>query len=289
MSDLGELLKKARLEKGMNLEELQETTKIQKRYLEAIEEGNFGILPGNFYVRAFIKSYSEAVGLNPDDVLRLYRNVIPAAFSESSKVEPSRKNRKTSFNTERLSKWASTLLMWFFPLLIIAFIYVYFTQYYEGKPEIEEQPGITDELEEIEKEPEVIIVTPVPEPEEEEVVEAPPEPLISFVNTDASTYIYNASNVESLKVELKVIGTNCWVLVKENNNEGPVLVEATYTKDHIENWDVDHSLWIRMGNPGNVEIRINDVLIDKEKLLESNPWNLQINLVNDSEDMTSEN
>src|SRR5690554_4383329 len=141
MSDLGQLLKKARTQKGISLDELQELTKIRKRYLEAIEEGNYTILPGNFYVRAFIKSYSEAVGLNPDEVLNLYRNVIPSTSSEATKVEPTRKKQKTSFNTDRLSKWASTLLMWFFPLIIIAFIYVYFTQYHEGKPEIEdEQP-----------------------------------------------------------------------------------------------------------------------------------------------------
>lgn len=286
MSDLGQLLKKARSEKGMNLEELQEITKIQKRYLEAIEEGDFGLLPGNFYVRAFIKSYSEAVGLNPDEVLRLYRNVIPATSVESQ-VEPTRKKRKKSLNSDRISKWASTVLMWFFPLLIFAFIYVYYTQYYEGKPVIpDEQTGITDELEGNNNSSEIDIVPPVPvnEPEEEkeeEVIEAPPEPQISFVNTDGTTYIYNAANVETLKVEIKVTGKNCWVWVKENNSEGPVFVEATiFTKDHIETLDVDHSLWIRMGNPGNVEIRINDVLIDKEKLLESNPWNLQINLVN---------
>jgi cytoskeletal protein RodZ len=284
VSDLGQLLKKARFEKGIKLEELQETTKIQKRYLEAIEEGNFSLLPGNFYVRAFIKSYSEAVGLDPDEVIRLYRDVIPAPSVESH-AEPSRKNRRKSFNTDRISKWASTLLMWFFPLLIVAFIYIYFTNYYEGKPPIqEEQTGITDELEPPEEEQapeqEFILPDPIVEPEEE--VEAPPEPQISYVNTDASTYIYNASNVEILKVELKVIGTNCWVWVKENNNEGPVIVEKTYTKDHIETWEADHSLWVRMGNPGNVEIRINDVLIDREKLLESNPWNLQINLVNDN-------
>ncbi|HEY0827135.1 MAG TPA: helix-turn-helix domain-containing protein, partial [Bacilli bacterium] len=68
MSDLGQLLIKARNEKGLTIEDLQETTKIRKAYLEAIEEGNYKKLPGNFYVRAFIKSYAEAVGLEPDEV-----------------------------------------------------------------------------------------------------------------------------------------------------------------------------------------------------------------------------
>ena len=41
MTDLGETLRKARLERGMTLEELEELTKIRKRYLQAIESQNF--------------------------------------------------------------------------------------------------------------------------------------------------------------------------------------------------------------------------------------------------------
>lgn len=63
MSDLGYILRKTRLERKISLDDLQEVTKIRKRYLEAIEEGNYKVLPGSFYVRAFIKSYAEAVGL----------------------------------------------------------------------------------------------------------------------------------------------------------------------------------------------------------------------------------
>ena len=63
MTELGARLKEARLAKGYSLEDLQEITKIQKRYLIGIEEGNYSIMPGSFYVRAFIKQYAEAVGL----------------------------------------------------------------------------------------------------------------------------------------------------------------------------------------------------------------------------------
>lgn len=70
MSELGQQLKEARLQKGLSLDDVQEMTKIRKRYLEAIETGDYKVLPGSFYVRAFIKTYAETVGLNPDEILK---------------------------------------------------------------------------------------------------------------------------------------------------------------------------------------------------------------------------
>ncbi|WP_294975015.1 helix-turn-helix domain-containing protein [uncultured Leuconostoc sp.] len=68
-NQIGEQLKIARLKKNLSLDDVQAATKIQERYLEAIENNNLGILPGDFYVRAFIRQYALAVDLNPEDLL----------------------------------------------------------------------------------------------------------------------------------------------------------------------------------------------------------------------------
>ena len=70
----------AREEKSISLDELQTMTKIQKRYLVGIEEGNYDSMPGKFYVRAFIKQYAEAVGLQPEELFEEYKNDIPPAY-----------------------------------------------------------------------------------------------------------------------------------------------------------------------------------------------------------------
>ena len=82
MTELGNRLKETRLAKGLSLDDLQSMTKIQKRYLIGIEEGNYSSMPGNFYVRAFIKQYAEALGLNPDELFEAYKNEIPASYHE---------------------------------------------------------------------------------------------------------------------------------------------------------------------------------------------------------------
>jgi cytoskeleton protein RodZ len=54
MKELGEFLKKTREEKGISLKDIQDRTKIRSRYLEAIEKGEFQIVPGEVYLRGFL-------------------------------------------------------------------------------------------------------------------------------------------------------------------------------------------------------------------------------------------
>lgn len=123
MSELGRHLKEARLQKGMSLDDVQEVTKIRKKYLEAIEAGDYKVLPGSFYVRAFIKTYAEAVGVNPDELMEEHGNVPAAPVDTTMETVIQKRSRRPE--TERNSKWLPTVLMWTFPVLIIVVIYVY--------------------------------------------------------------------------------------------------------------------------------------------------------------------
>ncbi|GIO29927.1 MULTISPECIES: helix-turn-helix domain-containing protein [Paenibacillus] len=123
MSELGQQLREARLQKGMSLDDVQEMTKIRKRYLEAIEAGDYKVLPGSFYVRAFIKTYAETVGLDPDLLLEGHKQEAPA--DPEPVMEPVIQKRSSTRSSERNVKWLSTTLMWIFPILIIVVIWWY--------------------------------------------------------------------------------------------------------------------------------------------------------------------
>ncbi|MBO0424272.1 transcriptional regulator [Enterococcus plantarum] len=73
--NIGKKLRDARLQRNMSLDELQQITKTQKRYLVAIEENDFDSMPGTFYVRAFIRQYASAVGLDGNELVEIYDGI----------------------------------------------------------------------------------------------------------------------------------------------------------------------------------------------------------------------
>ncbi len=71
-SPLGETLRKARLEKNITFEDAERVTRIPRKYLEALELEDFGILPAPVYARGFLRSYSSYLGLEPKDLLPFF-------------------------------------------------------------------------------------------------------------------------------------------------------------------------------------------------------------------------
>ncbi|MFD1466145.1 helix-turn-helix domain-containing protein [Lapidilactobacillus mulanensis] len=130
MDNVGKRLRSARIEKGYTLDDLQQITKIQKRYLIAIEEGNFDQLPGDFYVRAFIKQYAETVGLDSADLLDEYHDIIPETqptdYAENS-IE--NKTRALHEDNHSIGGWfrdnLGKIIIGLVALIVIASLYFY--------------------------------------------------------------------------------------------------------------------------------------------------------------------
>ena len=129
LTELGARLKEARLAKGYSLEDLQEITKIQKRYLIGIEEGNYSIMPGSFYVRAFIKQYAEAVGLDPEELLNQFKKDVPGTQNEevvqSYAQSPSRRKLSSRSSNKTLEAMPK-IIAGLFIIVIIAVIWFLF-------------------------------------------------------------------------------------------------------------------------------------------------------------------
>ncbi|MFA6467127.1 MAG: helix-turn-helix domain-containing protein [Patescibacteria group bacterium] len=70
---LADKLKQARLEQAKTLEQASLATKIQVKYLEVLEEGDYQKLPGNIYSKAWLKLYGDFLNLPIDELLLDYK------------------------------------------------------------------------------------------------------------------------------------------------------------------------------------------------------------------------
>ena len=69
----GERLRAAREAKGLSIDDVCAATRIPKRHLETIEDGDFAVLPGRTYAIGFSRSYAKAVGLNDEEIVNEVR------------------------------------------------------------------------------------------------------------------------------------------------------------------------------------------------------------------------
>ncbi len=72
MIGVGPALRKARLHRGVTIDEASRDTRIRPDFLEALEDEEFGLLLGDVYVRGCLRSYSTYLGLPADKVVSEY-------------------------------------------------------------------------------------------------------------------------------------------------------------------------------------------------------------------------
>jgi cytoskeletal protein RodZ len=287
VTELGQKLKEARGTKGLSMDQLHEITKIQKRHLVAIEEGNYDVLPGAFYARAFIKQYADAVGLNGEELLVEYQSTIPQ--SEKRDVPQVSTGQKTQETMQKSSSWpiADHMPKVLVALLVIAFgVVIWFVfQALTGKGD-EKVPNAQSEKIEVKKaenspldtkKDEVKAEEPKkeePKKEEPKKEEQPAQPTgqeeVKVVGTTGKVSTLEIHNNKTLELEISGKGAS-YVDVKDD--AGNVILNATVQEGQIEKRDVSTLKEVRLniGNATNVEVKLNGQVVayplDPEKEL----------------------
>lgn len=73
MKTVGSILKEARLSKNLTLEDVEKVTKIRAKFLDAIEQDAYDLLPSPIYAKGFVKNYGDYLGLENSLVMAFFR------------------------------------------------------------------------------------------------------------------------------------------------------------------------------------------------------------------------
>lgn len=129
---IGEVLRLARINQGLSLEELQRKTDIQFDMLEALESDDFDKLPSPFYARSFLRKYAWAVELDENIVLDAYDSGSMITYEEVDVDEIELSGRRRSNRKKR-----SLLPLFYFVLFslsILIFVTYYVWNYIQTQP-----------------------------------------------------------------------------------------------------------------------------------------------------------
>ncbi|HPC74775.1 MAG TPA: DUF4115 domain-containing protein [Syntrophales bacterium] len=120
-------LKHIRQSKGLTIEDIARRTRIRSRFIEAIEEGNYHLLPEKYYAETFIKVYAETLGIDSAPFLDRYRGSFRTTDTATRKepqpdikVEPGKKMTRPV-----LTKKQCRVIGWTVSLALIAALIVF--------------------------------------------------------------------------------------------------------------------------------------------------------------------
>jgi cytoskeleton protein RodZ len=84
MPGIGDTLREARMRQGLDIADMESRTKIRAKYLRALENEEFSMLPGSTFVKTFLRTYAEMLGLDPHRLVDEYR----ARHEPKDELEP---------------------------------------------------------------------------------------------------------------------------------------------------------------------------------------------------------
>ncbi|WHY83251.1 helix-turn-helix domain-containing protein [Siminovitchia fortis] len=277
LTELGGRLRAAREEKGISLDQLQSMTKIQKKYLSGIEEGDYSQIPGKFYVRAFIKQYAEAVGLSADELFEEYKNEIPAAYEDDLSEQLSRvqTRRTVSARTSKIAELLPKILIGVAIVAVLFLIWYFFSKNVDtGK-----QPAGNGKDQSVDIKESDEIKTPEPNPDKKEKAESkeendPQDPNedtenaeqeLAMDNVSGNVTAYNLSGTD--KFELKVSAAasgETWVKILDGNNQE--LFQGMLQNGASQSFDLSdqNSAYIIIGRAFETDIHVNDQKLEYE-------------------------
>ncbi|HEY8911636.1 MAG TPA: RodZ domain-containing protein [Desulfosporosinus sp.] len=222
MAGEGQMLRAAREEKKWSLTDTEETTKISVRYIKALEGEEYGIIPGSTYVKGYLRTYAKQLGLNPDEIIALYKD---STMPEAAPVlEPPHRLVKAR------PSWVRPLIIGSMAMLVIVFVVVTASSFLPGK-KVADSPYSPSALPSA---PKAEAVAPVP------VVPNP-------ANAAATAQ-------EGLTAQL-VFTQTCWVVVKADG-QPPIQGEFTAgtTKEVKGTSKIE---LVSVGNAGGLSVTLN--------------------------------
>lgn len=250
MGMIGDLLRQAREKKGLSLREIEDETNMRWKYLEALENEDFEVIPGETYVKGFLRNYSAFLGLDSDQMLELYREKI-----DEKEKAVARDQRIAERQGRKNKKQTQTGIYWMVgaALGLALIVGVWALNRGEQTPSAQNEPGPSKQQQLPEAKPKPKPPVQTPPKETEQNVPAPPTPNNTQVPNGTNQVPPTTPGEGLVAVSFKVVEKESWFLVKVDGNE---VFEGLVYPGQSKSF-TGKSVWARVGNAGAVIAQVN--------------------------------
>ena len=256
---IGEVLRLARTNQGLTLEELHKKTEIQLDMLEAMEADDFDQLPSPFYTRSFLRKYAWAVELDERIVLDAYDSGSMITYEEVDVDEDELTGRRRS---SKKSKTSFLPLFYFilFALSIVIFVTYYVWNYLQTQPE----NSSTSSYSVVQATSSTSFVTPSSSSSSSSN-SSNMEPVITVSGEGNRVEVAYKTSKENVKLQLSVSDARSWVSVSESELEGGVTLSPD-NKSAETTVSTKNPVTITLGVVKGVALTVDNQTVDLSKL-----------------------
>ena len=254
---IGEVLRLARINQGLSLEELQEKTEIQLHFLEAMEADDFDLLPSTFYARSFLRKYAWAVELDERIVLDAYDSGSMITYEEVDVDEEDLSGRRRS--NKKKTSYLPLFYFVLFALSILIFVTYYVWNY------IQTQPSPSSANYSVVNSTSSTTSSSSSSSSQTSSSSSTTESTITVSGEGNRIEALYKTSKETATVQLAVSDTTSWVSVSGSELEGGVTLSAD-NKNAKTTVSTKDSVTITLGVVKGVTLTVDNQTIDTSKL-----------------------
>lgn len=256
---IGEVLRLARINQGLSLDELQKKTEIQLDMLEAMEADDFDQLPSPFYTRSFLRKYAWAVELDDQIVLDAYDSGSMITYEEVDVDEDELTGRRRSSKKNKAS-FLPLFYFILFALSIVIFVTYYVWNYIQNQPE----RSFASSYSVVQATSSTSSVTPSSSSSSSSS-SSNIEPVISVSGEGNYVEIAYKTSKETAKLQLSVSDARSWVSVSESELEGGVTLSPD-NKSAETTVSTKNPVTITLGVVKGVALTVDNQTVDLSNL-----------------------
>jgi len=228
VGQLGDVLRTAREEKGVSLAQAEAATMIRRAYLQALEDDDYGVLPGAVYVKGFVRNYAIYLGLDPSHVLSIYHREHPDQSQQviaPATIKPRGTSQLVTGGT------VASLLLVVVVSIFSLYIYRQVQSFRQAQPAIEADASVP---------------TPTPIP-------ITPTTVASSSTVPAAAPLTATPVPSGAEVTAK-ISQDAWVQVQVDGHNS---FEGVLKAGQSQTWKGQDDVFVWVGNAGGVSIVYN--------------------------------